>query len=356
MSQETMQWLNTMTLIGFSEKRGNAWHYRKSDQGAEPNHYVGPVPVEDVERRLFSDEYIEVPVTFEVGGKTYVDPSSKHIVRVTKDDAFRMGTFKQGYKIHGFRPWLISNVENILKTSTRDGLAIGSAGLLKNGAVAWCQFETPETHKVAGVEFRPFITSATSLDGSLKTTYLTGGQLIVCDNTLSAGLAGASGMYKVRHTSRSLDSDKLDVVRDALGILYETTEDLMTEIHQLADTSVSERLWAQFLDTVAKVDPAAKGRGATLALNKRDALETLWKSDPRVAPWSGTAYGVVAAMNTFDQHIANVRNVSRPERNALNMVKGQFIKTDGNTLRVLQEVKAKRRALKPEEVKVLVKA
>ena len=27
MSQETSQWLNTRTLIGFTDKRGNAWHY-----------------------------------------------------------------------------------------------------------------------------------------------------------------------------------------------------------------------------------------------------------------------------------------------------------------------------------------
>jgi len=36
MPKETFQWLNTMTLIGFTAKRGHAWHYRGSGQGAEP--------------------------------------------------------------------------------------------------------------------------------------------------------------------------------------------------------------------------------------------------------------------------------------------------------------------------------
>ena len=59
MSNETGEWLNTMTLIGFTEKRGNAWHYREELQGDEPNHYVGPVPVEDVQRRLFNFKVVE---------------------------------------------------------------------------------------------------------------------------------------------------------------------------------------------------------------------------------------------------------------------------------------------------------
>jgi hypothetical protein len=54
MSKETIQWLNTQTLIGMTEKRGNAWHYRAEEQGDEPNHYPLAIPVEDVKRRLFA--------------------------------------------------------------------------------------------------------------------------------------------------------------------------------------------------------------------------------------------------------------------------------------------------------------
>ena len=53
MSKETLQHLNTNTLIGNTDHRGTAWHYRAEEQGDESNHYPGPIPVEDVERRLF---------------------------------------------------------------------------------------------------------------------------------------------------------------------------------------------------------------------------------------------------------------------------------------------------------------
>lgn len=50
MSRETSEWLNRNVLVGFTDKRGNAWHYKADDQGDEPNHYPGPVPVADVGR------------------------------------------------------------------------------------------------------------------------------------------------------------------------------------------------------------------------------------------------------------------------------------------------------------------
>ena len=50
MSRETIEWLNQNTLIGYTDKRGTAWHAVKGYD----NHYAGAVPLEDVRKRLFS--------------------------------------------------------------------------------------------------------------------------------------------------------------------------------------------------------------------------------------------------------------------------------------------------------------
>src|SRR5438034_6679062 len=63
MSRETSEWLNQNTLIGFTDQRGHAWHYRASDQGDQPNHYPGALPVEDVKRRLFAWDAVECPLS-----------------------------------------------------------------------------------------------------------------------------------------------------------------------------------------------------------------------------------------------------------------------------------------------------
>ena len=46
MSQESQEWLNNMTLIGFTDHREKAWHYQEALQGEEPNHYPEAVPVD----------------------------------------------------------------------------------------------------------------------------------------------------------------------------------------------------------------------------------------------------------------------------------------------------------------------
>lgn len=62
MSRETLSHLNSQTLIGYTERRGHAWHYRADLQGAEPNHYPRAIPTADVYRRLFDWSAIEADV------------------------------------------------------------------------------------------------------------------------------------------------------------------------------------------------------------------------------------------------------------------------------------------------------
>ena len=173
MSRETINDLNNLTLIGYTDKRGHAWHYRANEQGDESNHYPLAIPVEDVRRRLFNWTALEGQITAnaitEDGVVTTTDPARKAIMR--SDTGAILGVFKSGYRIHQYDQWLIHNVETLLDASVR----IGSAGLLKKGAVAWVQVEMEDTITTPeGVDFRPFLTAATSMDGSLASTYQTG--------------------------------------------------------------------------------------------------------------------------------------------------------------------------------------
>lgn len=73
------------------------------------------------------------------------------------------------------------------------------------------------------------------------------------------------------------------------------------------------------------VDPQGhdlQGRSATSARLKRAALVDLYRHDPRCAPWAGTgtAHGVLAAVNTYEHHEAAVR----ADRNMLRTVTGEF--------------------------------
>ena len=339
MSQESSEWLNNMTLIGFTDKRGNAWHYRQSLQGTESNHYAGAIPFADVIRRLFNWEPVEgtLQSTYVTpdGVTTVSDPTRKTIIHPNTGDI--LGIFKLGYQIHGYAQWLLKNVSNIVG----DTLQIGSAGLLRKGAVGWVQVELPETVTTPeGVAFRPFVTAATSLDGTLASTYQTGNQLVVCDNTLAGSLADTSHMVKVRHSKNSLG--RIDDVRSVLGIIERQADTFSADIKRLCETTVTDKQWNAFLvETLGEAPGADATKNAhTIYERKHDEYSRLWNKDAMSADWHGTAWGVIQVANTYAHHSANVRGASRVERNMMSAVRGEFQDADAATLATLERVLA----------------
>lgn len=342
MSRETMQWLNQNTLIGYTDKRGRAWHYRASDQGAEPNHYPGAIPLDDVRRRLFDFTLVEGEVTATAltpnGVIVTTDPDRKAIMHSGTGDI--LGIFKSGYQPHQYEEWLLDSVSTLLD----DTLQIGSAGLLNRGGVAWVQVEVPDTITTPeGVTFRPHLLAATSADGSLSTTYKRTVTNTVCDNTMSAALGEKSATVKVRHSRHS--NLKLADARAALDIVHTIGDDFARQVAQLANVTVSDGDFARFLDMLAPLaDPKTgeqkKGRGLTLATNKRTKLAEMYENDNRVAPWAGTAWGVVQLVNTYEHHAGTVKGMSRADRNMLRAVKGETEKSDADTLATLTNLLA----------------
>jgi phage/plasmid-like protein (TIGR03299 family) len=332
MSAETMEWLNTQTLIGFTSKRGNAWHYDETKQGDEPNHYPDAIPVEDVRRRLFNWTPVKTPIQFYFNGE--LRTSERRIVILRSDTGADLGMFKDGYEPHDYNSWLVENVETILD----DSLAIGSAGLLRGGAVAWVSVEVPENITTPeGVEFRPNLLATTSFDGTIATTYKRCITNVVCDNTMAAGLGEAGQSYKLKHTKYS--AMKLLEARDAVAIIHSVADDFAAEVKALCETTVTDKQFSAFLDSLVPV-PEDEGRGRTMAENKRDELKSLYANDTRVSPWAGTAYGVLQMVNTFTHHGGIVRGASRQERNMLRAINGGVDKLDKSTIETLTAVLA----------------
>jgi len=139
MSKESISWLNTNTLIGCTDKRGTAWHWRAQEQDGQSNHYPAAIPVEDVQDRLFGWQAesrrlaVELPAavvdaTHWEGGlprRWAVLLDRQAICR--SDDHTVLGIFGTGYTRHQYREWLLTTVADLLD----DDLAISSAGLLR---------------------------------------------------------------------------------------------------------------------------------------------------------------------------------------------------------------------------------
>jgi len=300
MSTETAGWLNQNVLIGMTDKRGNAWHYKASEQGAEPNHYSGAIPIDDVRRRLFFWQAQKTGM-FVTGldGQTIEVPNRVAIVR---DDTFDvLGVVSPSYEPHQYDEWLLTSVANLLD----DDLVIGSAGLLKGGAIAWTQVEMPENFRIADVEFRPNLLATTSFNGSIATTFKRTVTVVVCDNTRNAALRENSPEISIRHTSKSML--RLGDARSALSIVHQMGDAFSQEIETLLAMKVSDVQFQRFVEAHVPINDEESKQAVSRAENVRFEFLNLWQNDVRVAPWRGTGFGVLQAVNTHRQHLRPTR-------------------------------------------------
>lgn len=360
MSSETLSYLNSNTLIGFTDKRGKAWHYRAELQGTELNHYPGAIPIDDVKRRLMGWDALTFPATViipaggpgnEDGAEDLIisDPTRQIVIR--SDNHKFLHQAMESYRPHQYRDVLLDNVSHILD----DELQIASAGLLKGGSLGWVQCEMPENVETPeGVTFRPFLLAFSSLDGTTKSGYQRGFVNVVCDNTFNMfrNDRRSGALYTVKHTKYS--EVKIADARQALDIVFSSVDEINAEIKQLCEIGFTDKMFSAFLDEIAPM-PVADSTGKvsknaeTRADAKRGVLSQLYRFDPRCSPWNGTAWGVVQTVNTFQQHNTQMRGVGDSEfergpkigeRAQLRAINGDLDKDTTSTLTAIRKVLA----------------
>jgi len=349
MSKESISWLNTNTLIGCTDKRGTAWHWRAEEQGETSNHYTGAIPLADVQDRLFhwtaDSRQLAVEVPADPQSMTHLNdgtpvrwaPVADRQAICRSDNDTVMGIFGAGYTRHQYREWLLTTVADLLD----DDLAISSAGLLRGGAIAWVEVSMPDTITTPeGVAFRPNLLATTSFDGSIATTYKRTVTDTVCDNTRELALSESGQEVKVKHSRNS--RAQLAPARQALQMVHSLADDFAQEVARLCQVEVTPSQWEAFLDThIPRVHTTTglplTGRSETMAEAKRDSLTTLYRSDPRVSPWAGTAHGVLQTVNTYEHHEGVVRG-ERAERNGLKTITGDFGRLDRSTWKTLTAI------------------
>jgi len=326
-SAESQTWLDANILVGMTAQRGNAWHRLAGGN----NTFDGPVPIERVRELL--TRYAAEEVAMEYTDTHKVIPGVKAIRRIDTHDLYKV--FSDGYQSHDYNAWLVDKVGDLLDEVPGD-LGIANAGGLNNGAVAFVQIETPESFKAAmGVEFRPNITAVTSLNGRFATTYKWMFTNVVCDNTLSMGIAEAALQAKFKHTSKSIGNIRKVRGDLALGFINDAADAFAAEVDALMSVKVTDSDWSKFLDlhvelTDAKGEPL-KGRGLTLREHEREDLTQLRDNDLMCAPWRDYAFGVIQTVNTYDQWTSIVRGKERTERNMYNALAGKTAALDATT-------------------------
>jgi len=332
MSRETLDWLNTMTVIGDTDQRGTAWHYR---QGAT-NHFSGAIPMDTVEQLICPWEpkqqplYIKLPdgsfkeVPDFIGMASDKEPETIHSVHSGK------------YRIHPFRQWLIQQVADLVD---EDNIHVSSAGLLARGSVAWVELSISDTLSVEGFPFRPHLLAVTSSNGRYETSYGRKVQATVCDNTLNVADREQGSRISFRHTAGSVY--RIKDVAEATGLILSSAAAFDEEVRALLDWKVRPNLFSRWLDELIpekdKEGFLLTGAALTKVERKREDMNAMWNGDDRVAPWKDTALGVLQLSNTWQHHATGVRkDAHRLERNMLGAIGGQTGAADMAALGILR--------------------
>lgn len=380
MGQESYSWYNNNIMIGFADSKakweGNGYAtwsngtvrpWWQNDEFSML--YPGSIPISDIESKLFKFEIGSAPMFFgipcdpsdplarEINGDYYVMYAGpEHQVVYRQDSKEVFGVFSEGdYQVDQYKRTLIEGAAQIFDVSQHE-LSIGSAGLLRNGAVAWISMELPEPIETpVGMTYRPTVTLLDSYNGQFKYGVYYYRIIVVCDNGLLATQQRADLSYARKHTSRI----SLDEARRALKVMYKANDAFEAELEELAGIKVNDNQFTQVLDTIVPIpDPEVKvtdggttvknQRSITNAENKQGELRALYYTDPRCEPWKGTALGVFQTFNTWNNHFSRMRGTRneegevvqpvRVEKNMIRVVRGQQLKDDSMVLDVTREL------------------
>lgn len=293
------------------------------------------IPTEVLRTDLFGWNAVEAPLFASFDGKEIEVPGKVAIVR--DDLGVVLGVPSKKYGIHQYQDSLVTGVEKILG----GGLAVGAAGLTGYGRRAWVQVSLQDTVTTAeGVEFLPNLIAYGSHDSTLNTGYKRSALNMICNNMIGKMLKDRNGLFsevKIRHTVNS--GLRLESAQQALGILAETEDEFSRAIRELCAIEVTASDFHRFVETLVPIAPdAVKGKGLTMAEGKRETLTEMYRTDPRCAPWQGTAWGVVQTVNTYERWTAIVRGTDRDERNQDRDLSDHWDKLDTNTVETLDRV------------------
>ncbi|GAC1036957.1 DUF932 domain-containing protein [Pseudomonas sp. No.117] len=189
------------------------------------------------------------------------------------------------------------------------GYQLETAGVLKEGRKFWALARTGQSMTLKGNDqVNGYLLLATSCDGTLATTATPTTVRVVCNNTLSIAVNGATQAIKVPHSTRF---DHI-AVKKQLGIAVAGWDEFMYRLRLLADRKVGDAESTGFFMRVL-CDSAGSSHTQGGLPNERAlrTVQALYEGRGRGAVLEsaqGTAWGLLNAVTEFVDHERRARS------------------------------------------------
>ncbi|KPX01777.1 DUF932 domain-containing protein [Pseudomonas savastanoi] len=278
--------------------------------------YVGNMPWHGLGNQLSPKQSLEVWQQ-EAGMNWQIQESP---VRFTADSISHLGTIhsfpeqKVLYRSDTKAPLsVVSNRYQVVQPrevlefyrdlTERSGYELETAGVLKGGRKLWALARTGQSTALKGNDVvNGYLLLATSCDGTLATTATPTTVRVVCNNTLTISLSGATHALKVPHSTR-FDPQ---AVKKQLGIAVSQWDEFMYRMRMLAERKVQ---WTEamsfFMDVLCDTSPHDPIPDALPNKRAMEKVQSLYEgkglgSDLESA--RGTAWGLLNAVTEYVDH------------------------------------------------------
>lgn len=282
--------------------------------GAEPWHGLGnrlppKQPLEIWAQNAGMDWQIqESPVRFmsdTIGtlGTIHSFPEQKVLYRSDNKEA--LSVVSQRYQV--VQPQAV--LEFYRDLTEISGFELETAGVLKGGKKFWALARTGQSTALKGNDqVNGYLLLATSCDGTLATTATPTTVRVVCNNTLTIAVNGASQAIKVPHSTR-FDAQ---AVKQQLGIAVAQWDGFMYRMRTLAERKVkSHEAMNYFLRVLCDVQPGGSevaGLANERALKKVQSLYDGQGRGAELEAAKGTAWGLLNAVTEYVDHERRARS------------------------------------------------
>lgn len=182
--------------------------------------------------------------------------------------------------------------------------------LLKGGTRAVATMKLSNGILIGGVDpVDLFLCICTSHDGSLALTAFATPVRVVCQNTLTWGLAAAVQKWSVRHTKNAAKAMTVEEARRNLDLTYAYADEFSAEAEKLINTEMTKQ---QFESIVANLYAPKTLTPTKFAATTWDGVWAqhmeLWEADTQ-ANVKGTAW---AGLNALTEYVDWFRGVRQP--------------------------------------------
>lgn len=240
-------------------------------------------------------------------------PNLKLVRRTDNDEVL-------GWGKDGFTPIQNSECQEILEGGLADiPHSVAAALSLRGGRRTAVVIALDDVGRinVDGDTIDPFLVLSNSFDGSSALRLLSLGWRPGCTNMLSLfwSRSGArKAMVSVRHTRNA--EAAYDSVRAAVRRFAIVRDEFQAEVERLIRTELTRAQEQAGIDAIAPIptgEDVSKAR-RTRAERRREAIIDLYRHDPRVG-FTGTAWGLLQAVSTFEQNDSGFRSTPGGPRN-----------------------------------------